>query len=379
MGRARLFAVLLTAISLASFCLSWASAQDDGQDARPRGGRRGQGGGFGQGMFGPGFGQGMFGPGGFGQGMWGGGMFGQGGGRGGRGSGTMGSPDDPFQLLRNDAVREDLKLTKKQIAQTDKLLDTYQKDVREQMEKSRIDPAELEEMSDDERAKALQKARDLQEKTAKKLNDKYRPRISKILKPDQEKRLKQISWQVVGVAALRGDDLAKALKLTKEQRTKIDDAFEASGKQMRDAFRPPQRRQRQSDDEGGADDADGGGNGGGGNGAPFGFGQGGAFGQGGQFGQGGGGRGGPPSDFRERFENMRKMGEERDAKVLAVLTDKQRDQFEELKGDPFDVSQLRPRWGRGGRGGPPGAGDQANQGNDRGGGGGRRGGRGNSE
>lgn len=353
MGRARFFAVFLAALGLNSLCTAWSLAQPPdfgGQDDQPRGGRRG-GGGFGQGGFGPGgfgqggFGQGMF-PGGFGQGMFPG-MWGQGGGRGMRGPGMMTSPDDPFALLKNEEVQKELKLTKKQIAQADKLIETYQNEVREQMQQASLDPADLEEMSDDERAKAFQKSRDQQEKTARKLNDKFRPRLSKVLKPEQAKRLKQIGWQAMGVMALRGDDLAKALKLSKDQRAEIEEAFASAGKKMRESFRPPEggfRRPRQADDQADGED--------GGNGQPG--------------GDGGPGGGGPPSnrDFRARMENMRKMNEDRDAAVLAVLTDKQREQFEQLKGEPFDLSVLRPRRGRGG---PRGASDQPNQSADQGG------------
>lgn len=376
MGRARFFAVFLAALGLNSLCVVWSLAQPPdfgGQEDQPRGGRRGGGGfgqgGFGQGGFGQGgFGQGGFGQGGFGQGMFPGGfgqgmfpgMWGQGGGRG-RGPGMMTSPDDPFALLKNEEVQKELKLTKKQVAQADKLIETYQNEVREQMQQASIDPAELEELSDDERAKAFQKSRDQQEKTARRLNDKYRPRLSKVLKPEQAKRLKQIGWQAMGVMALRGDDLAKALKLTKDQRAEIDEAFASAGKKMRDSFRPPEggfRRPRQVDDQADGDE--------GGNGR-----------QGGDGGPGGGDR---PSnnDFRARWENMRKMNEDRDAAVLAVLTNKQREQFEELKGEPFDLSLLRPRRGRGG---PRGASDQSDQANDRGGTrpAGRRRGQGNSE
>ena len=348
MGRACSFAVCLAVIVVSSLGFSGALAQppdtDPGQDRPQRGGRRGGAGGFGQGMFGPGgFGQGFgnggfgqgFGPGGFGQGMFPG-MFGQGGGRGMRGPGMMGAPDDPFTLLKNEAVQKEVKLTKKQIAQIDKLVETYQNDAREQMQQAQLDPADLEELSDEDRNKALQKSRDQQEKTARKLNDKYRPRLSKILKPEQAKRVKQIGWQAVGVMALRGDDLAKALKLTKEQRAEIDEVYASASRQMRESFRPPEggfRRPRQGDAQAGPPNGEEGDNR-----------------------QPGGG--GPPPDFRARFENMRKMGEDRDAQVLAVLTDKQREQFEQLKGEPFDVSLLRPRRGRGG---PRGASDRPGQ------------------
>ena len=397
-ARARCLAVCLAALAFNAICLSSAFAQpadddssqeggqgafgqglfgpgafgqggfgqgDQGQNGQRRGGRRGAGGpgAFGQG----GFGQGMF-PGGFGPGMFGPGMFG-GAGRGGRGGGMMGSPNDPFALLKNDAVREELKLTKKQTTQIDKLVEAYQDEARDQMQQARIDPADLQDMSDEDRTKAFQKSRDQQEKTARKLNDKYRPRLSKLLKPDQEKRLKQISWQAVGVMALRGDDLAKALKLSKEQRSEIEDVYEASGKQMRESFRPPEGgfrgRGQGGADRQPADDGEGGGNR-----RP-------AFAQGGQGGPGGQGGDAPSDrDFRERFENMRKMGEDRDAKVLAVLTDKQRQQYEQLKGEPFDVSQLRPRWGRG-RGGQHGGEDQTGGADNRAGRGDQGSGRGN--
>ncbi|HEV3022424.1 MAG TPA: hypothetical protein VGX76_08150, partial [Pirellulales bacterium] len=68
------------------------------------------------------------------------------------------------------------------------------------------------------------------------------------------------------------------------------------------------------------------------------------------------------------------FNEDRNARLMAVLSDEQKAKLDELKGKPFDMAQLRPRFG--GPGGPGGAGGGGGGGGGgRGGAGGRPGGR----
>ena len=75
-----------------------------------------------------------------------------------------------------------------------------------------------------------------------------------------------------------------------------------------------------------------------------------------RFQQGGGGGaaaapggGAPGEDFAK---SMREAREAQETKMLAVLTDKQKQDFVSMKGKPFDISVLRPMGG-GGFGRPP--------------------------
>ena len=57
------------------------------------------------------------------------------------------------------------------------------------------------------------------------------------------------------------------------------------------------------------------------------------------------GQGENREDFQARMEEIRKAVAERDAKLLAVLNQDQRKQFDELRGKPFDVSALGSGFG----------------------------------
>lgn len=290
----------------------------------------------------------------------------------------------PIPLLRHEAVQDELELTKKQRTQVEKLVESYQADVQKQMQSSGFGPPPFSQAPNDQRSKKFEEQRKKQVKALQKVQGKCRSRLSKLLKTEQLKRLDQIGYQADGAMALRDEEVVKTLKLSKQQQQQIDDAFLAAGMQMREMFA-------------------GGPGGFGGGGPPGGRGFGGGFGgpRGGRNGNPGGrgrfpaGPGGNPQQpfrnapgaagqgpggqgpggqapgerpaggaFQERFEKMRKVNEERDAKVLAVLSAEQQQQFEEMKGEPFDVEQLRPRGF-----GPPGQGPRGEGLRDRGPGG----------
>jgi hypothetical protein len=124
-----------------------------------------------------------------------------------------------------------------------------------------------------------------------KLNEEFTPQLAKLLSADQISRLKQIQIQAQGGTALTANpEVAKALNLSEEQRRKLSDLQAEFARRQRELF--------------------------------------------------------ASGDPQERFAKMRELNRERDAKMLEVLTEEQRQQFTALKGDPFDVSQL----GFGGRG-----------------------------
>lgn len=237
-------------------------------------------------------GGGRFGRGGPGGGMFGGGMF-----------GGFGQPNQ-FVFLGNPAVQEELGLSADQKESAQKLIESYFADQRKEMEQSGIDFTSFRDLSQEEREKKMSEFRQKQAETAKKLNEKFSPKLAETLKAEQAKRLKEIALQSAGVMALREADVAKTLKLSDEQQQNLAKVFDAADAELRRSF---------------------------------------------------GRRGEGENDFQARFEQMRKAGEERDAKALAVLSEEQRKAFDELKGKPFDLAQLRPR-GFGGGGGRRGQG-----------------------
>ena len=314
-------------LALAGLCLtaSLCLAQEgQGQEGRQRPGRGGRGG-FG------GFGGGFGGPGGGFMGF--GGQDGVGG---------------TLRLLTNAAVQKDLELTQDQIDKIKKIDDSYQEDVEEG--RGTFNFQELQDLSEEERGKKMAEFREKMTAQTKKLNEKYQPKLEKAVDTAHLDRIKQIQRQQAGIMALHSKDVIEALALSEDQQKQVDSVFTASQEEMQKLF--PR----------------------GGFGGPGGPGGGGAG------AEGAGGAGGEANEAdetarRERFqkmqEQMQKLNEDRDTKLMAVLTDEQKTKFEELKGKPFDVSQLRGRgFGFGGPGGGPGG----PGGGGRGPGGGRQGG-----
>jgi len=131
------------------------------------------------------------------------------------------------------------------------------------------------------------------------------------LKPDQLKRYNQIKNQQEGILALKEPEVQTALKLTGDQKEKINALAEDYQKDMREL-------------------------------APMGFGGGG----GGRRGKAGGGGGG--GNFQETQQKINTLRKDFLTKGEKVLTDSQQKQFkEELLGKPFEM----PAFGGGRRGG----------------------------
>ena len=118
----------------------------------------------------------------------------QGQGRGGFGGGGQ------TALLAAKSVQEELKLTPDQV-----------KEVEELSAKQREAFGGLRDLSQEERAQKMQE-----------MAKKSQEAIDKVLKPEQQKRLKQISLQAGGVmAAANNPEVAKELNLNEEQKEKL--------------------------------------------------------------------------------------------------------------------------------------------------------------
>jgi hypothetical protein len=201
----------------------------------------------------------------------------RGGGRGGFGGGMMTGPG----LLMNKSVQQELKLTDDQIKKIDET-------VKEVREKHQDEFQALRDASQEER-------REKGAALMRKVGEETHKALAGVLKPDQEKRFKQIELQVRGAQAFTDPDVQKQLKLTEDQQDKIKTINEDAQKEMRSAR------------------------------------------------EGGGGPGG--------FQKMAEIRKEAAEKSVSVLSADQKAQWKEMTGAPFEVRFEAPAGGRGGRGG----------------------------
>jgi hypothetical protein len=152
------------------------------------------------------------------------------------------------------------------------------------MQNSGIDFQALREAPANEREKKMAQIAEI----AKKVSDKYRPKLNELLDKTQKTRLHEIAIQVAGAGALQDAGVVKKLGLTQEQRDKLASIRKDFAARQREIFA----------------------------------------------GEG---------DQAERFAKMGKLREEQTAKATEVLTKDQQEQFMKMKGKSFDVAQLRQR------------------------------------
>ena len=256
-----------------------------------------------------------------------------GGGRGGQRGGSRGGQsslnDMVTSLLRIDAVKEEIQLEPDQE-------DALTKLAEQAREGGRPDFGNFRDMSDDERKEFFEKMqKDREEASAKRAEQ-----MEEILFPAQTDRLKQIAIQVAGNNALKMKEVAEELKLKDTQKEELDEASDMRAKMA-----------EWMEDQG-VDSED-------------------------------------RNAMREFFSQMRKDGgmeerlkefqEKMNKDMIAVLTSEQKKQYEEMKGEEFDMPEgAMDRGGRGGFGGGR-SGDGGRGDADGGGGRGGRGGRGDAD
>lgn len=184
-------------------------------------------------------------------------------GRGGRGFGGGAA------LLSNKGVQKELKATDEQAEK----LNTF---AREMMENQRGEFQNLRDLSQEERGEKMQQmARAHAVELVKGMGG--------ILKPEQVKRFEQIQLQQSGAGAFSSPRVQEGLKLTDDQKTKLGEITEESGRSMREAFQGSQ-----SDREG----------------------------------------------AMKKFVELRKQATE---KAVGLLTDDQKKSWKEMTGEPFEI------------------------------------------
>lgn len=193
-------------------------------------------------------------------------------------------------VAANENVQKDLGTSADTAGKLRELRDDYFAAVQKENQNAGISFQGIQNMSREEREKMTAKMAEV----GRKLNDEFNPKVKALVSDDQYKRLQQIQLQSnlrnSDPSALTAADVAAELKLTDDQKTKLNDLNSEFGGRLRELFT---------------------GGGGGGN--------------------------------QEAFAKLR---EERTTKTLEILTADQKTALEKLKGPEFDVSQL----GFGGRG-----------------------------
>ncbi len=209
--------------------------------------------------------------------------------RGGFGGGGFGQ--GPAQLVVNETVQKDLKLTEEQIEK----VKTWQKDFQAKQFEGF---AALKDLSKEERMEKIPAIAAESRKTA------YKD-LAGVLKPEQVDRLKQIERQALGVQAFSDAETAAALKLTDSQKSKIKAITEEYQKDVREA--------------------------------------------GGGFGGGkGGGKGGFDKEkMAESAAKREKITKSALADIDEALTADQRKTWKDLTGEVIDRSKLAPTFGGG--------------------------------
>jgi len=219
---------------------------------------------------------------------------------GGRGFGRgFGGGVSHMGLLRVDKVQEEINLTDEQQDQ----MQAARQELRE-ARRGQGGRGNFQDLSDEERQEFFARARERRQE----LNKAEKEKLSGILKDEQMKRLNEIYIQVAGGQALDDADVAAALKITDEQKEKLTAAHDEARDKQREAMGEIRELFQSGDRE--------------------------AIG-----------------------EKMAEIRKEANTIILAVLTDEQKQQFEEMKGDAIELSQddLRRASGFGGgrgRGGP---------------------------
>lgn len=207
-------------------------------------------------------------------------------GRGPRGRGFGGGGTSSLNLLNLEQVQKELELVDEQKTQIKEVAEKIREQFREAF-------SGLRDLNEEERRAKFTEMREKMEKQTADL----RKQVDEILLPHQRDRLKQIALQVGGDAAISGDEVAKEIGLTddqKEQLTKARDEMRSKFGEVFADFRDPDKR-----------DA-----------------------------------------ARER---MTKLREEAREAVQNILTEQQKTKLKEMRGEPFELDRSQ-FGGFGGRG-----------------------------
>jgi Spy/CpxP family protein refolding chaperone len=200
---------------------------------------------------------------------------------------VLSNKDLQEELKVTDAQKEKFKESSEKLAELNKKRGTAFKDAGGDKDKLKEAFAEL-------------------TKESEKVNEEIKKVVMDTLSPDQMKRLKQIGYQAKGIRAFSDEEIAKELKITEAQSSKIKGIMEEYAKDSKEL--------------------------------------GGGFGGGGK---GGGGKGFDKEKFAENQKKREKLTKAAMADIDDALTDDQKKQWKEMTGAPFDTTKLRGGFGGG--------------------------------
>src|SRR5438105_1727833 len=192
-------------------------------------------------------------------------------------------------VAANEAVQKDIGVSADTASKLNSLRDDLNAAQQKENQAAGLNPQDFQNMTAEQRQKMVQ--------IGNKLTEEFNPKLKALVSADQYKRLQQITLQSslrnAGPMALLAPEVASELKLTDEQKQKLNALNMEFAQKQRDLF------------------------------------------------TGGGGGG------QEAFTKLR---EERTSKTMEVLTAEQKETLNKLKGSEFDVSQLGGFGGRRGKG-----------------------------
>jgi hypothetical protein len=199
--------------------------------------------------------------------------------------GFSGRTNSLVSLARYEAVQKDLGVESEVAGKLSELYDAYRSASDREFKAQGFDSDALRDLPALERAAEMKKVNEKSAEVNRGLAARFLPKLEELLTSDQLARLKQIQLQASGIEVWLEPLLSKELDLSDAQQTQLSE--------LRNEYN---RRQQQLD-----------------------------------------------GDFQQRFARIRELNAERDAKAIEVLNDAQKARLVELKGKPFDVSQLRRR------------------------------------
>jgi len=185
-------------------------------------------------------------------------------------------------LAATESVQKHLGVAGEAVNRLNAISDEYRTAIQKEYTALGIDYSAISDLPAAERAVEMRRASEKTADANRKFAAAFLPKLQEVLTPDQILRLRQIQLQASGIDVWMEPEMATELDLSKDQQAKI--------KELRDDYN---RRQQQLD-----------------------------------------------GDFQQRFAKIRELNTERDTKALELLTSAQKAKLDELKGAPFDVSQL---------------------------------------
>jgi hypothetical protein len=196
--------------------------------------------------------------------------------------GFSGRTNSLLSLARNDAVQKDLGVSGDVAGKLNELYDQYRSASDREFKAAGFDNDALRDLPALERAAEMRKVNERSAEVTRKLLDRFVPKLEELLTSEQIQRLKEIHLQAAGIEVWLEPSFAQQLDLSEVQKALLAE--------LRNEY---SRRQQQLD-----------------------------------------------GDFTQRLNRIREMNNERDAKAIEILIETQKAKLAELKGKPFDVSQL---------------------------------------